>query len=215
MTKPTATKAEKPPSLEWERREGEPNKWYARFQTYLLLGPDRSLYAAYNAWREQSGAKSAQKRAGLPLSWRLAAEQWEWSSRAEQFDEHERAQQVAEWARRRDELREQEWKYAQELIDKVRQMLVFPLAKTTRSTQDGGQTVVTEVHPTTWKMSDAARMMEAASKLARLAVGEDTERIGVHGEMELTADDLVKAAREVMEWEQQTYSTLSTDNLEE
>jgi len=203
-------KAEISPSLIWERRDDESNKWFDRFQTYLLLGPSRSLYAAYTAWRERSGAKSARKRAGLPQSWRLAAEKWQWQPRAEQFDEHERAQQVAEWQRRRDELREHEWKFSQELLDKARQMLVFPLAKTVRSTQDGGQTVVTEVYPAQWKLADTARMLEAASKLARLAVGEDTERIGVHGDVELTADDLVQAAREVMEWEQQTYG-LSAD----
>ncbi len=207
-------KAEISPSPLWERREGEPNKLFDRFEIYRLLGPSRSLYAAYNAWRERSGAKSARKRAGLPQSWRLAAEKWQWQPRAEAFDEHERAQQIAEWQRRRDELREHEWKFSQELLDKARQMLVFPLAKTVRSTQDGGQTVVTEVYPAQWKLADAARMLEAASKLARLAVGEDTERISVHGDVELTADDLVQAAREVMEWEQQTYGSLSADKTE-
>lgn len=147
----------------------------------------------------------------MPQSWRQAAERWDWAKRAEAFDEHERARQVGEWQRRRDELREHEWKFSQELLDKVRQMLVFPLAKTVRSTQDGGQTVVTEVYPAQWKLADAARILEAASKLGQLAVGVETERIGV--DVGLTADDLVQAAREVMEWEQQTYG-LSVDNAE-
>jgi len=194
----------------WARREGEPNEWYARFHTFLLLGSSRSLYGAYTAWREQSGAKRAQKRAGLPQSWRQAAERWEWAKRAEAFDEHERAQQIAEWQRRRDELREHEWKFSQELLDKVRQMLVFPLAKTVRSTQDGGQTLVTEVYPAQWKLADAARMLESASKLARLAIGVETERIGV--EVAMTADDLLQAARDVAEWERQTYG-LSADKF--
>lgn len=157
--------------------------------------------------------KSAQKRAGLPQSWRLASEKWQWQQRAEAFDEHERAQQVAEWQRRRDELREHEWKFSQELLDKARQMLVFPLAKTVRSTQDGGQTIVTEVYPAQWKLADTARILEAASKLARLAVGEETERIGIHNDVQITADDLVQAAREVMDWERQTYG-LSADKTE-
>lgn len=96
-------KAEISPSPLWERREGEPNKLFDRFEIYRLLGPSRSLYSAYIAWRERSGAKSAQKRAGLPQSWRQAAERWEWAKRAEAFDEHERAQQIAEWQRRRDD----------------------------------------------------------------------------------------------------------------
>lgn len=195
----------------WERRDDEPNQLFDRFEIFRLLGPSRSLYAAYTAWRERQGntaRKSAQKRAGLPQSWRLAAERWDWAKRAEAFDEHERAQQVAEWQRRRDELREHEWKFSQELLDKARQMLVFPLAKTVRSTQDGGQTVVTEVYPAQWKLADAARMLEAASKLGRLAVGVETDRIGV--EVAMTADDLLQAARDVAEWERQTYG-LSVD----
>lgn len=207
MRQSQASKAEKSPSPLWERREGEPNKLFDRFEIYRLLGPSRSLYSAYMAWRGEKARESAQKRAGLPQSWRLAAERWDWAKRAEAFDEHERAQQIAEWQRRRDELREHEWKFSQELLDKVRQMLVFPLAKTTRSTQDGGQTVVTEVYPAQWKLADAARLLEAASKLGRLAVGVETDRIGV--EVAMTADDLLRAARDVAEWERQTYGKSS------
>lgn len=210
------TKAEIPSSRLWERQADEPNKWFDRFQVYLLLGASRSVYAAYSTWRERSGASNARKRAGLPQSWRQAAAQWNWETRAEAFDENERAEQMVEWGNRRDALREQEWKFSQELLDKVRQMLVFPLAKTVRTAEADGKTTITEVHPTRWTVGDAARMLEAASKLGRLAVGEDTERIGVSAV--LTSDDMVQAAKAAKVWEQETYqasgqeSGLSTDN---
>ncbi len=189
----------------WERRSSEPNKWYDRFQMYLLLGPSRSLYATYTAWRARSGAESAQKRAGLPQSWRQAAERWEWAKRAEKFDENERAQQFTEWQRRRDELREQEWKFSKELLDKAQQMLVFPLAKTTRTAESDGQTVITEVYPARWSIGDVARYLETASKLARLALGEETERVGINSGLALTVDDFIQAANAVREWERDTY----------
>lgn len=208
MTEPRTAKAEKSLSPIWERRDGEPNKWYARFQTYLLLGASRSVYAAYNEFRDKRGAASARKRAGLPKSWRSASEKWEWTKRAEAFDEHERAEQLQQWAQRRDELREQEWKYAQDLLDKARQMLVFPLAKTVRAEQGDGK-LVTEIYPTQWKIADAARMLETASKLGRLALGEETERVA--HQVEVSSDDLARARQRAKEWETEMYNSETRD----
>lgn len=48
--------------------------------------------------------------------------------------------------------------------------------------------------------------IETASKLARLAVGEETARVGVNARLvEVTTDDLAEAARAVAEWERATY----------
>lgn len=189
----------------WERRPEEPNKWYDRFERFKLIGPARSLFAAYAADRARRGRETP-ARTGVPLSWRYAADHWEWKVRAEAWDEAQRQEQSTEWRRRRDELREQEWKMSQDLLDKARQMLVFPLAKTTRSQQDEGMTVITEVHPTRWGLADVGRLSEVASKLARLALGEETEHVGVTARLvEVTADDLAQAAREVARWEQETY----------
>lgn len=173
---------------------------------FLLLGSSRSLYAAYSTWRERqekTARKSAQKRAGLPKSWSDAAATWEWESRAEKFDANERLGQMQQWAERRDQLREQEWKFAQELLDKARQMLVFPLAKTVRTQQSGEQTIVTEVHPTRWGVGDVAKYLEAASKLGRLALGEETERV-VHT-FEISSDEMARARDAAAGWEKESY----------
>lgn len=196
----------------WERRPEEPNKWFDRFERFKLLGSARSLFAAYTADRARRGRETS-ARTGVPLSWRYAADHWEWKDRAEAWDEAQRQEQSTEWRRRRDELREQEWKMSQDLLDKARQMLVFPLAKTTRSQQDEGMTMITEVHPTRWSIADAGRLSEAASKLGRLALGEETERVGLTAHLiDVTADDLANAAREVANWEQDIYGAdLSAD----
>lgn len=194
------------PRNEWERRDGEPNKWYDRFQIFLLLGSSRSIHAAYLAWRERerkTTRDSAQKRAGIPKSWLDAAAKWDWVKRAEQFDENERQNNLMEWTKRREELREMEWKFSQELVDKVRQMLVFPLAKTVRTQESDGQTIVTEVYPTRWSIGDAAKFLEAASKLGRLALGEETERVA--HTVDVTSDDMARARERAKEWEQEKY----------
>lgn len=189
-----------------DRLPNEPNKWYDRFAIFTLLGPSRSVYAAYMEWRIKTGKlarENAQKRGGLPKSWLEAASKWNWANRAEAFDEDERRNELTAWAKRREELRQQEWKFSQELLDKARQMLVFPLAKTTRSQAADGQTILTEVYPTRWSSGDVARYLEAASKLARLALGEATEHIS--HEIDVSSDDLAQARQKALEWEKQVY----------
>lgn len=76
----------------WEREEGEPGNWYARFEVYRLLGPGRTLEAAY---REIGGL-------GRPgHAWRKAAVRWRWRERAEAWDASERERvRVIDAARR-------------------------------------------------------------------------------------------------------------------
>ncbi|MGB8648780.1 MAG: hypothetical protein WCF84_26315 [Anaerolineae bacterium] len=194
----------------WDRQPEEPNRWFDRFTQFRLAGPNRSLLGIYEQERARRGATS-RTRSGLPKSWRDASSKWKWRERSESWDAAQRADLEAAWQRRRDELREQEWKASQALLDKAQQMLVFPLATTTRTQRDGDMVTVTEIRPGRWSMSDAGQLFATGSKLARLALGEDTERIKIDGEVALTADDLVKAAREAAAWEEQTYGELSAD----
>lgn len=70
----------------WERLDGEPAKWYARFEKYRLLGPNRSLD---EAWRVDSDTKrpKSQRASG---DWPNMARRWRWRERAEAWDEVER-----------------------------------------------------------------------------------------------------------------------------
>ena len=73
----------------WDRQrnedgELEPIKWYSRFETYRLLGANRSLLATYNADRRDRAREGS---TSTPRSWTKNAEAWHWQERAELWDE--------------------------------------------------------------------------------------------------------------------------------
>lgn len=66
----------------WERQAGEPVRYYRRFQSYLNLGPERSVRKACEiAKLPRKGRKPGFQ------SWRKKAQIWNWSKRARAFDE--------------------------------------------------------------------------------------------------------------------------------
>lgn len=65
--------------------EGEPDKWFARFLTFLQLGARRSLRLAQIA--AESGQKESRKaRKWAANSWVEACEKWNWHDRAHKWD---------------------------------------------------------------------------------------------------------------------------------
>jgi len=159
----------------WMQQDGEPNNWFRRFERYKLLGPTRSLLGCANRERVE---KSLKKSDQVPGSWRNAAKKWNWDARAEAWDAFIAAREEAEWDEKRKQLRAQEWDVAQKLIEKATQMLVYPLAKTSREeVAEGGKVIhQTTVMPSRWGMRDAAALVEAASKLGRLSSGQATDK---------------------------------------
>ncbi len=163
----------------WERRPGEPQRWFDRFDRFRLMGVQRSIHSVYVQERASTGASNVNRRGGVPHSWRHAALRWKWIPRAEAWDEAQRLERNAQWEQRQAELREAEWAKAQTLIVKAEQMLQFPLATTTReerSGEDGRLLTTVTVLPARWSMADAARLIETASRLARLAAQMETDR---------------------------------------
>lgn len=70
----------------WERKDGEPARWYARFEVYRLLGPSRTMKAAHRHCAEMEG-----RRGRYPNSqWFQIAERWQWRERADAWDQVER-----------------------------------------------------------------------------------------------------------------------------
>ncbi len=188
----------------WKPQPSEPTVWYARFKMYLLLGPSRSLYQAYkkNAGAEsQQTGKPSKKNSGVPSSWRTQAIRWDWAGRARAWDEHWLQHDEAKWIRRHAQIRNAEWDNFGKLVEKAKQMLEYPLATTTREQtvgEDGKTVLVTNINPTRWAMSDAARLMKIASELGRLASGAETSRTTVtvsHKPLdEMTDDELAAIA---------------------
>lgn len=80
---------------EWLQREGEPTKWYVRFERYRLLGVARSMDAAFRySTAEERTAKGRQgPQKDVPHQanrhWREAAKKWDWEARAAAWDQHE------------------------------------------------------------------------------------------------------------------------------
>lgn len=183
-----------PPSDErqpWELRDGEPIIWHNRLMAWLRH-PKRSLLAVYNAERQAQHEKARKSAAfkpaqSVPSTWNDIKREYEWDTRARAYDEHRTAREERLWEKRKRRLREEEWKAYQQLLDKARQMLVFPLARTHRETSEDGKTIITTVNPSKWALRDATAFFELASKLGRLASGQETESISV---------DFRKAARD-------------------
>lgn len=71
----------------WDRQPDEPAVWYSRFETYRLLGPERSMLQGYNAWRARKGRTKSLR---IPGNWDKMASRWQWVARADTWDEQER-----------------------------------------------------------------------------------------------------------------------------
>ncbi len=69
----------------WERYPDEPDRWYARFEVYRLLGPNRSLLGTYRLVTQLLG------RTGQApgQAWHQAAQRWRWQARAQVWDQAE------------------------------------------------------------------------------------------------------------------------------
>lgn len=78
---------------EWDRQPGEPALWFGRFdRLYRPLGTERSLLAAYNAWRTEVGKGATTSVAN---AWLLRSKEWRWRERAEAWDAIERLERLA------------------------------------------------------------------------------------------------------------------------
>jgi hypothetical protein len=89
---------------------------------------------------------------------------FDWPARADRNDRLAAQEAEAAWRERREEEREEEWQLARALFRRAREMLAFPLV--VEVLQEDGSKIE---RPTNWRMADAAKFIELAAKLARLA----------------------------------------------
>lgn len=171
----------------WERQrdpetdELEPVLWFARFEPFRLQGPGRSLLEAVNRAREQKGQGRSNY---LPGSWRRACKKWQWRERAQDWDLHVAEEAEREWLRFRESWRDKERGLAEALVEKAEQMMRFPVARVSRTGEDGAVTIV---EPAGWTFATARGLAETASRLARLASEMETDRRHVTLDMLLDA----------------------------
>lgn len=84
---------EQPTTQIWEQWEGEPDTWFTRFDVYRLLGPLRTIEAA---WKQinTSGIRKGKRPSKF---WYSYAKEFEWKKRAEAWDQHLRDEQEKRW----------------------------------------------------------------------------------------------------------------------
>lgn len=81
----------------WDRLDGEPTRWFLRFERYRLAGPGRELLGVARAARAERAVKSIQRQMRkTPGSWSRAYALWRWRERAEAWDTCVAAQVAAE-----------------------------------------------------------------------------------------------------------------------
>lgn len=154
---------------------------------YFLLGDGRSLAILHQKYTKAAPKQAPTRQLRTLKEW---SSKYAWQARVAREEELNKKKERDEWAARQEELRKREWKIAMAALDKAEQMLNFPLAefeKTTHVSQapDGKTTIenVTIVKPARWLFVDAARVLREASRVARLATGQETENTKHSGEV--------------------------------
>ena len=176
----------------WDKRDDEKMFWYSRFERFRLMGPQRSLLGAYLSEEGEQGRVRKCKKA--PTSWIKARDRYDWVTRAEAWDAEQQRVDREEWERRKSIQRQKEWEAAEKLAEKAQAMLTFPLAESHVDGPDGPIII----KPARWGMSDVARLLETASKLARLSAGMETDKTQVEVSAdvrELSDEDLANIIR--------------------
>src|SRR5262245_36276782 len=75
-----------PTPAPWDQRLDEPDASYARFRTFLALGPIRTLQGAADA--SNSGAKKREKARRYSGQWSSDSRRFAWRERAHAWDIH-------------------------------------------------------------------------------------------------------------------------------
>jgi len=146
-----------------QRCPGETRKANQALRDYTLMGPGRSLRKLHQRYTgptpENDENEPPTRHLRTLKAW---SARYRWQDRVEVWERLKAAEDEAMWDERRRALREREWEASDRLMDKVEQMLKFPVARVTR--EDG-----TTIEPARWKLFDVARVAKAASELGRLA----------------------------------------------
>lgn len=173
----------------WEALPGEPVRWYARFETYRMLGAHRTLEAAYRLCAEREGLSAARPGA----AWYAAAQQWRWEERAAAWDAVERERLRAHEEERRFDSREQRLSMISQVLSAAFDLLVL-----------ADLPHLDQVEARRW--APLARLIFRDMLAAqRLELGAPTPAVaGGEEAPAYTADELAAAARAVQQWNEES-----------
>jgi hypothetical protein len=159
--------------ITWDRADplaqvaGESRRANQALRDYATMGLERSLRRLRERYLQQASNKPP-TGLRLPTTSFTTLSTWslkhDWTARVERWDGLATLEAEAAWRQRREEEREEEWQLARALFRRAREMLAFPLV--VEVLQEDGSKIE---RPTNWRMADAAKFIELAAKLARLA----------------------------------------------
>ena len=80
--------SESVPEKPWDQQPEEPTLWFKRFSAYLLMGPTRTVAAAYcDEFARRHPGKTCKPRSAT--NWRVLSARWSWRARAEAWDKEQ------------------------------------------------------------------------------------------------------------------------------
>jgi len=118
----------------WDRQEGESTKAFVGFECYRMLGPDRSLQAAWDRYCTRPGTLRERRQADredarhCPGYWTAWARKWRWKERAAAWDD-----EVAALARDHELDRELQARMAEQEEDRRQRRLQLEEARGART----------------------------------------------------------------------------------
>lgn len=162
-------------SVPWDRIKGESEEAYRAFVAYRDLGVDRTLEAARQVLKKNSGYYR------VIGGW---SGRWSWVERVRAWDSHLQAErdkvtaaEARKWEQRRLAAREANFGLAEKLQERVQKLLEMPtVQKRSTVVGDDGRTTVTVWEPARWTQRDLAIMAKTASDLGEAALYSLQER---------------------------------------
>ena len=203
------------PDSPLERIPGESLRANEALRDYAFMGPGRSLRKLLDKYRRQTDDGS---QTGKPPTarWKTISDwsrRFTWQERIEAWTGIRNTDEDRKWEKRRQNQRKAEWK----LRNKIGKTLDAVYAeipnyhKTRRQfIKETGQEIVTVRLDTPF----IAKLMEAFSKLGRLAAGmatEHQEHSGLVNLVEVSADDLAKARENARQFEERILKMLNEE----
>jgi hypothetical protein len=186
---PTGEQPDAPPSATgkpWEMQPGEPNVWYDRFWTFLMLGAGRTIEECYRERTEQGERLKGDRATGY---WYRMAREYRWEDRAVAYDKARREDLQAREEERRIQERERRRRMVSDVLE-------------------GCYTALKAANLGAMEEADARRALPTlralfhdAIQAFRLEMGEPTsiDQVKEESALAITADDLAKAQQDLMQ----------------
>ncbi|MFN8469186.1 MAG: hypothetical protein U0X20_26760 [Caldilineaceae bacterium] len=176
--------SESAPEKPWDQQPGEPKLWFKRFSLYLLMGPTRTVAAAYcDEFARRHPGKTCLPRSAT--NWRVISSRWHWPARAEAWDKEQLTLAGVAIRNKLVALQAQRLDMTAELINQARTVLQNAHLEDADETQS--RALIGEMR---MLVRDMAALQQRESTL----LPEDAEK--ELAALTITADDLRAAQRE-------------------